>query len=253
MNDKASHPKTVLIWIVVAGAVGGVAANISVFGEPTVLAAFSAASWFKYVLIPMLLGALAAGIGVYVLTKADTTDLIRTFFFAVICGLAFPQIIDNAKRTVSGQAVEEATARALNDSARELQGLATHPNTDAAAINDVAARMGTLAARVSEPAQKQEAVNALQNAATTLTEPSDKAATVQVITDIGSDAAGKKDYATTLWALKALGNVEKSAQSGVVKDQVAKAQGELVMQFPESLRWRSDVVATIPPESSDAH
>src|SRR5690606_18430701 len=111
------------------------AANITVFSEPAVWTAFGPASLFKYVITPLLLGALSAGIGVFVLTKTDTTDLIRTFFFAVICGLAFPEVIANAKRMATGQAADDARAHVLEESAQKLQSLASQPQPDPAAIN----------------------------------------------------------------------------------------------------------------------
>lgn len=238
--------RKVIVWTVIAGALGGFAANISVFSEPAVWAAFGTASFFKYVVTPVLLGGLSAGIGVFVLTKTDTSDLVRTFFFASICGLAFPQIIENAKRTVSGESTQEVSAHALKESTQKLQSLLAAAKPDSGSIKEVAGQVRTLSNRVSAPEAKVKAVNALQAAASALPKSDEKVLTIDMIKDVGVAAASKKDWETTLQTYNALKGFDQRADFADVQGHLDQAQDELMKSVPNDFRSPEHLITTLP-------
>jgi hypothetical protein len=224
-----------------AGAIGGLAANITVFYNPAVWAALGPASLFEFVLGPVLLGALAAGIGVFVLTKTDTSDVVRTFFFAVICGLAFPQVIAVAKNTFSGRAEAELAAHALEESAERLRQLVAQTSPNRNDIAETTSLVRDLSNRVESTDARHNALAALQNAADKLTGPADKSIAVDAMKDIGINAAAKRDWETTLKAVGALQNIQRTAPAAA-QAEVSSAQGELIARLPDALH-RTDETA----------
>lgn len=65
-----------------------------------------------------LLGVAAAGISVYVIADSQHTDAMRLLFFSVLCGLAFPSVLERAMNTLGRQsnAVKTEVANIENQS-----------------------------------------------------------------------------------------------------------------------------------------
>jgi hypothetical protein len=66
----------------------------------------------------MFIGAIAALIGVYMLTASDLTSM-RTYVFALVCGLVWQPITDAGKRLVANAAVSSKVAQ-VNSSTNDL-------------------------------------------------------------------------------------------------------------------------------------
>ncbi len=84
-----------------AGAVGGIFAFLS--GVSTGGVTDSSALGF---LTAMLGGAIAAGIGIYLLTAADTQRFVHCIFFAIVCGISWEPVIKAAQTLVVNSALE---------------------------------------------------------------------------------------------------------------------------------------------------
>jgi predicted negative regulator of RcsB-dependent stress response len=91
--------------VVAAGAVGGfVFWIIAKWTETSLPTVFGSAT----VPVLMFLGAIAALIGVYFLTASDTTA-VRTYIFALLCGVAWDPMINSGVQIVTNAAVKSQT------------------------------------------------------------------------------------------------------------------------------------------------
>jgi len=54
----------------------------------------------------MALGMVAAGVGTLILANSDRRDRLRLFFFAMLCGLCYPNVIGQAMSDVERRAKE---------------------------------------------------------------------------------------------------------------------------------------------------
>src|SRR5688572_19217252 len=76
-------------FVLALGAAGGVASWV--YGL-TVSNPVPGGRWA--LLVSILFGAFAAGLGVYVLTHTDTSAVGRTIFFAALCGFVWKPVVD---------------------------------------------------------------------------------------------------------------------------------------------------------------
>lgn len=104
---------TEMMIIAGGGALGGLVSVMDAWGDPTNYP-MTFAKLFALFAVPFVKGAVAAGIGVYVLTSFDSNHIARSFFFAVACGLAFPSIL-----TKSGSMVDSVTSQVAEISITE--------------------------------------------------------------------------------------------------------------------------------------
>tara|TARA_B000000460_G_scaffold44025_1_gene27630 strand:+ start:5651 stop:6634 length:984 start_codon:yes stop_codon:yes gene_type:complete len=81
--------------ILIGGAVGGMLSVASAWNEPSTFP-LTAIKLLNLVAVPFVSGAMAAGVGVYVLTTFDPNQKKKAFFFAFTCGLAFPSILSES-------------------------------------------------------------------------------------------------------------------------------------------------------------
>jgi hypothetical protein len=237
----------ILVLTTTAGAIGGLAAGITVFGEPGVWSAFGAASWFKYVITPIILGALSAGIGVFVLTKTDTSDVLRTFFFATICGLAFPQVIDNAKRSLTGQVAAEARVQALQESANRLERQLTDSNPQIGAVRQEAERVLQLAAVVDSTEAKATAEQVLQQTAVKLAESEDRNGAIQLLSNVAESSAARGDLATTSEALDSLTRIESATNEPRLVAEIAAVRLKVAASIPSPILAIERAAESTPP------
>jgi hypothetical protein len=94
--------------VVVAGAAGGF--GFWLLGEWANTPMFTGFNRYGQICALMFIGALAAAIGVYLLTASDLTSM-RTYIFALVCGLVWQPITDAGKRLVTNAAVSNKVAR----------------------------------------------------------------------------------------------------------------------------------------------
>ncbi|MET1077656.1 MAG: hypothetical protein ABWY06_06515 [Pseudomonas sp.] len=110
-----------VLLILGGGALGGLVSVMQAWAEPTSFP-LSLAKLFALLVIPMVKGGVAAGIGVYVLTSLDANHIAKAFFFSVTCGLAFPSILSKG-----GSLAESVTAQvavhALNENVDSLRAV----------------------------------------------------------------------------------------------------------------------------------
>jgi hypothetical protein len=114
-----------IVWIVGVGAAGGFIGWL--LQEAT---GGHLLPWPAYAAIPaaLLLGAGAAGIGVYVLANTDLQQVGRAVFFALLCGVFFKPVWQAGSDFIGGafaQSKATSTAGELNSSARDLHKAVT--------------------------------------------------------------------------------------------------------------------------------
>lgn len=110
--------------VLIAGGLGGFASWLYgiVMDEPV-----PGGVWGIF--IAMILGAFAAGVGVYVLTNTDTRAFARTMFFAALCGFAWKPVCDAGKAFIE-QSVQEYQDEAAQEMADELMSAALSLTND---------------------------------------------------------------------------------------------------------------------------
>jgi membrane associated rhomboid family serine protease len=101
-DEKTFRP---LLYVMIAGAVGGLTswllqwlAGLTPFQKPAIFG------------IPALVvvGAVAAVLGVYLIANSDTTELRHTLAFALVCGVFWQPVFDAAKLYVTHSVTEPA-------------------------------------------------------------------------------------------------------------------------------------------------
>lgn len=105
-----------------SGALGGLVSVIDAWQDPLSFP-LTFAKFASLFIIPAVKGGVAAGIGVYLLTTVDSAQLIRTCFFAVTCGLAFPSVISNASSYAS-RVTSQVASQQVAKGVAQLQGAA---------------------------------------------------------------------------------------------------------------------------------
>jgi hypothetical protein len=151
-------------FVLLAGAVGGLLYWVIAKWTGTSLpAVFGAAT----VPVLMFVGALAAAIGVYVLTASDLTAM-RTYVFAVLCGLAWQPMIAAGSRIATNATASNQNAQ-LGQQVDQIKAANGSGNTQqiAASVNQTSAAVTKtleLSQTVTDPAKKTE-LAATSNAA----------------------------------------------------------------------------------------
>ncbi len=224
-----------LAGVLAAGAIGGllfwVAAKWtgtpmpSAFGRGTVLAL-------------MFVGALAAAFGVYLLTASDPTA-IRTYVFAVVCGLVWQPMIESAKRIATNATVTNQNAR-VDEKVDKIKTATTAGNVqqiDAAvrdtvpAVNE-ALKSSRNTANLTKKAEianaSKQAINALQSSASAAPE-----ASVDALKNISVTAANSGEPAVAIHAvesLNAIGALAVRNRDATVANNVSKSLAAIARQ-----------------------
>jgi hypothetical protein len=105
MGGGSMHKISEVAIIMAGGAIGGLVSVMEAWGDPSSFP-LSLAKLFALLIIPLVKGGVAAGIGVYVLTSLDSNQMAKAFFFSVACGLTFPSIL-----TKSGSMIDSVTSK----------------------------------------------------------------------------------------------------------------------------------------------
>ena len=224
---------TEVFLILFAGCIGGLVSTLDSW-QASLSIASTAATLLTAGLIPALKGAVAAGVGVYLLTTVDSAQFTRTFFFAVTCGLAFPSILTSgasyASRVTASVASGEVSKSA--ETVRATSVTAASASAPAAA----ASAIGVI---------KDAAVNAIQVAPKA--NPTDaRTAEVAVNQAIGAIATGPT-AASSPMAASALGDIGVAAAG-----QNLPASRDLALRELEQIRTRPGLDQSVLRETAAA-
>jgi hypothetical protein len=169
-----------LIWVLLGGAFGGaMAPALSMFlGDK--LPGIEAPElwfWFQHGTTHMALGAIAAGVTVYVVSKRDKDPAKSLFFFSVICGFTFQSILTGLTQTDETGQKAQATSELGVNSAQvstkvesQIQAMAEAPAASAALVTKaivqenakvVVEQLQTKQANATDAAEKQELKDAI--------------------------------------------------------------------------------------------
>ena len=110
------------LWVAFCGALGGLL--FWVLGKWSGTATFAYWKWYGQILALAFLGAIAALFGVYLLT-ASSLNAIKTYIFAIVCGLVWQPIINTAIKSYSNVGVARQVAQVSNQT-QQLQNTADH-------------------------------------------------------------------------------------------------------------------------------
>jgi hypothetical protein len=208
-----SRFKEVLL-IVLGGSLGGLLSVMDAWANP-VSYPLSASKLASLLLIPMLKGGAASGIGVYLLTQLDSTQLVRGFFFAVTCGLTFPAILTNGA-SLAETTTSQVARKAIAENAAKLRTVTGGTQLSPAAVSQVqdasiailqaAPKAGPIEARTATAAV-QQAVSDLGKTATASDDPH----VIEAISSIGTVAATHDNQTSADAALRELGKISSVA------------------------------------------
>jgi hypothetical protein len=201
-----------LTFVLVAGAVGGLLYWIIAKWTGTQLPVVFGAGTVP---VLMLLGALAAAVGVYVLTASDM-GAIRSYVFAVLCGLAWQPMLSAGARIASNAAASSQTA-ALGDQVQQVQ-TANQSGTPAAVTAAVQQSVPVinksleLSGTVADSAKKTEILNSSKQAINQLQESAAKApaASADALASVSLTASKSNQPTVALQAIESLNTISRA-------------------------------------------
>lgn len=232
------NPRTIraLAFVLLSGAVGGllfwVVAKWAGTPLPTVFG-----RWI--VLVLMFVGALAAAFGVYLLTASDL-NAIRTYIFAVVCGLAWQPMIQSAIQIASNATATSRTTQVGNQVA-QIKAAANGgtPQQISSAVENTALAVNhalTYSTNVTDAAKKaemldssKEAINEIQSSATKAPD-----ASVNALKTISLTAANSGDSAVAIHAIETLHTIGSEATRNNNRAVTEKVQQSLAAVAAES-------------------
>jgi hypothetical protein len=172
------------------------------------------------VFVLMLLGAIAAAVGVYVLT-ASNVKAIRTYIFAVLCGLSWQPMIDAGRNLAANSAALNA---AVNQSAQvdqHVQQIQTADNSGNAAAVTAAVQQTVpainktleLSTSVADPDKKTQVLDSSKQAINQLQQSAAKApdASVNGLQNVTVTAANAQAPAVAIHGIQSLNAIGKEA------------------------------------------
>jgi hypothetical protein len=224
-----------LLAIAVAGAVGGFLFWIIAKLSGTSPLPVSAGFWTIPAL--MFLGAFAAAIGIYVLTASDTAA-IKTYIFAMLCGVCWQPIIASGVRMVANATASSQTAQ-LGSQTQLVQQAAASGNVQqltAAVQQTVPLVTQALNATASTDTDKRnEVLNSSKQAITQLQSAATQApdATVDALENISVTAANAGIPSVALHAvqsLNAIGLEASRTQNAAMVEKVRQSLSSIAEQ-----------------------
>ena len=203
-----------LAGVLASGAVGGLLFWIvakwsgsslpTVFGEGTVV-------------VLMFVGALAGAFGVFLLTASDL-NAIRTYIFAIICGMAWQPVLGSAQRLATNAVATNQTAQ-IGDRVDQIKSATNGGNSQqisAAVENTVPAvnQALNLSANVSDASKKAEIIDKSKQAISELQTTSVKApdASVEALKSISLTATNSGESGVAIHAIETLHTIGTDAE-----------------------------------------
>ena len=176
------------LWVAFCGAMGGFL--FWVLGKWSGTDTFAYWKWYGQIPALAFLGAVAALFGVFLLT-ASSLNAIKTYIFAIVCGLVWQPIINTAIKSYSNVGVTRQVAQVSNQT-QQLQNTADHgsPEEVKSAVKSTVPAVTQALKRFPDvqDAQKTQAI----------VESSDKAL-------VALEAAASKAPDTSIQAIKEVG------------------------------------------------
>lgn len=183
--------------------------------------------WYGQVSALMFMGAIAALFGVYLLT-ASQVPAMRTFMFAIVCGLLWQPIIDQAQKSAGNILATEQTHNVDNQAglvkAASENGNPAEVKAAVGAAVPVVTQAIKKLSNVQDTEKNQELVNSSQKAISELQAAASKDpdASVGALKDVGIVASQGHHTALALHAIQSLQEVGMSATNPeVVKESIA--------------------------------
>jgi hypothetical protein len=223
-DEKTFRP---LLYVMIAGAVGGLTswllqwrAGLTPFQKPAIFG------------IPALVvvGAVAAVLGVYLIANSDTTELRHTLAFALVCGIFWQPVFDAAKLYVTHSVTEhQASAQAQANDTLSASAKVQDPAGIKSKVADVAAITAQVLGRapsVQDTDLKDKVVAQSNQSIEAIGKASDKAPqqAIQSLQAIGEAAvqSGQTDVARP--ALGQLSTIEAQNPSVAVEARATQQQ-----------------------------
>ncbi len=218
-----------LLFVLIAGAIGGLLYWITAVWTGTKLPVVFGAGTVP---VLMLLGALAAAVGVYVLTASDM-GAIRTYVFAILCGLAWQPMLSAGSRLASNAAASNQNAQ-LGQSTQQVQSATQSGNSAqvTAAVQQSVPLINKslqLSSTVTDSAKKAEILDSSKQAITQLQASAAKApeASAEALANVSVTASKSGQSAVALQAIDSLNTVSR--------DPAVKKNPALLLKLHESL------------------
>jgi hypothetical protein len=217
-NDDVSRANLLYLGaIALAGAFGGLLYWIIARWTGTQLPkAFGNA----VVLVLMLLGAIAAAVGVYVLT-ASNVKAIRTYIFAVLCGLSWQPMIDAGRSLAANSAALNAAVNQSAQVGQHVEQIQTADNSGNAAAVTAAVQQAVpainktleLSTNVADQDKKTEVLDSSKQAITQLQQSAARApdASVNGLQNVTVTAANAGAPAVAIHGVQSLDAIGKQA------------------------------------------
>ena len=195
------------LFVAVAGAAGGILSWL--LSAWSSLPTFPGWPVYGQILALAFIGSIAALFGVYLLTASDLNAM-RTYVFAIVCGLVWQPIINTARQSVNyasaGRQVSAVNAEDDRLSSAVNQGDAQRINTAVTSTVPAVTQAIDQLPNVQDAAQKQEIVEGSKKAITALENASTKApdSSIQAIQKIGLSAGHANQTDVDLSAIQSL-------------------------------------------------
>jgi hypothetical protein len=204
-----------------------VATGIKPFGFP----------WYGSVPASLLVGGVAAFLGVYLLANSDTTnrwELKHTLAFALVCGITWSTVIAGARQQVVS-ATGAVRAETAQDKAASLQNAlkSGDPTEVGAKVTDTATATVQAVQSLSSTADDQvkaKIVDNSQQAVKTISQAVtiDPAASIDALKTVGTTATNAGATGLKVSVIDALSSIEKSNPS--LASQAIAARQAVEMQ-----------------------
>lgn len=236
-NAGANAPSAVTapaFLVLLSGAVGGlvywvlqVATGISPFGFP----------WYGGIPASLLVGGVAAFLGVYLLANSDTTsrwEIKHTLSFALVCGMTWSTVLAGAKQQVASVTGSVKADTSQNQTTSLQNSLNSGDRTEVSAkLPDVGQAAAQAMQALSSTADDQVKTKILansQDAVKTIIAASkvDPAKGIDALRTVGTNATGASASGIRLSVVDALTSIEKTnpelAQQAMAARQAVTTQ-----------------------------
>jgi hypothetical protein len=199
-----------------AGAIGGLL--FWMLSKYAGTATFAAWKWYGQILALMFLGSMAGLFGVYLLTSSSLNS-IRTYIFAIVCGVVWQPIINSAMQSVVNATATKNVAEVSSQTAQlkitadhgSVQDVTLSVNATVPAVTQAIQQLPD----VQDAAKKQEIVDSSQNAIGALETAANKApdSSIDGIRQVGVAAGQGNHTSVSLRAVQSLRTIGLSATS----------------------------------------
>ncbi|HZD93718.1 MAG TPA: hypothetical protein VE133_05650, partial [Candidatus Sulfotelmatobacter sp.] len=220
-----------MLYVALCGGLGGVLSWL--LGQWTGVGVFTKWAWYGQIPALVFLGAMAGLFGIFILT-ASSLNSMRTYVFAIICGVLWQPIITTALKSVGEASATRQLAQVSNQT-EQVRSVVEHGSPEEVS-SAVKASVPTLTDALKqlpnvENAEKKDAiVKSSDNALSALESAADKApaSSIEAIRDVGLTASDGNHIDVSLHAVHSLRQIglagAKSNHPEVIKAAVESLQ-----------------------------